>query len=908
MKFRILSAFLATMLPFMGFSAEAPQKREMRSAWVATVWQLDWPQTTISSTGNTNQISSQQDQMTKMLDSLSVNNFNAINFQIRSRSDAMYKSSYEPWSSDLVSTRGMDPGWDPLEWVVAECHKRGLECHAWINPYRFESVVGQWNGTPNNYRDTHPEWLLDVGGASILNPGLPEVTQRICDIIKEVVTNYDVDGVLFDDYFYLSGTKDTDDGDLYNAYKEQGGTMTIYDWRRDNVNRMIAAVNQTIKETKPWVRFGVSPAGIACTSSTVAKKYGIVPCPTGSDWQYNDIYSDPIAWISEQSLDFISPQIYWTTQASTNYTKATEWWSMVANKWNRHLYVSHSISSLTGASKAPAMTGMESSLAGMAQPLASGTGGETFAEYAQEVMVNREYTLNDAPGSIFYSAKYLYRTAPKFAHYLMNTVFNTKALVPAITWQKAPEQGLVQNVSRSGSKLTWDGVDNVRYTVYAFPESMPLQNFAREADYLIGVTYEPEFDIPASVLAGKQYAVCILDRYGNEYSPALAGVPAGQLDAPEAISPVDGMSIEAPFEFSWTAVEGAGEYIVEIATDAEMNNRVDQRSTTATSISTEAFHQLPINCTLYWRVRSCGAGNADGISPIYSFVMTNMLITSPSTNSVNVELNPVFVSSIADRDAELFIATDESFEDKYIIYNATGKGTFELPARTLFAGTVYYARMKYMRGETEMITPAITFTTVELDPVVPAIAKPLDGATLHCDEFITLDDIHGASALRLEVSASATFPARSSYITNNVDVHTLEAPVNAGGIKIGTALLKDGTTYYARARSSYNKVGVATAQNSDFGPTVSFVYSEQPSGVNSVIAAEGKLSVNGNIVTVLCDGLTDLTVYDIAGSQLGVLAKAPAAGQSFELPFTSGVYIVKAACGNSTLAVKAAVK
>ena len=135
----MLSAFALISVTTSIQAADAPVKREMRSAWVATVWNLDWPPSKISETGNASQIKKQQDAMTTLLDSLAVNNMNAVNFQVRSRSDAMYKSSYEPWSSDLVSTRGLDPGSDPLEWVVAECHKRGLECHAWINPYRYES-------------------------------------------------------------------------------------------------------------------------------------------------------------------------------------------------------------------------------------------------------------------------------------------------------------------------------------------------------------------------------------------------------------------------------------------------------------------------------------------------------------------------------------------------------------------------------------------------------------------------------------------------------------------------------------------------------------------------------------------------------------------------------------------------
>ena len=448
------------------FAADAPVKREMRSAWVATVWRLDWPPSTISETGNESQIKRQKDAMTALLDSMASNNMNAINFQVRSRCDAMYKSSYEPWSSDLVSERGLEPGWDPLEWVVAECHKRGLECHAWINPYRYESVTNQWDNTPKCYRETNPEWLLDVNGASILNPGLQEVTDQIVKVIREIVQNYDIDGVLFDDYFYLSGTPTDESGDglQYAAYKEAGGKLYHGDWRRDNVNRMIDAVYKMIQEEKPWVRFGVSPAGVACSDSNVAAKYGITASP-GSDWQYNDIYSDPIAWIYNHSLDYISPQIYWTIGHSTDYAELCPWWSEVAAKFNRHFFSSHSISSLTSTNSEyvpQSMSLREKTILNTLQPKASGPNNKSYEEYANEVRLNRECTQNDAPGSIFYSCKYLYKTAPLFAHYLKTTVFNTPALVPAITWKPGYNPGSISDFTRNGNILEWKGYDNVR--------------------------------------------------------------------------------------------------------------------------------------------------------------------------------------------------------------------------------------------------------------------------------------------------------------------------------------------------------------------------------------------------------------------------------------------------------------
>ena len=172
-------------------------KRAMRSAWVATVWGIDWPLST--SNGTASSIQTQKNQMTRMLDSLAVNNFNAVNFQVRGMSDAMYKSSYEPWASWLTGTRGKDPGWDPFEFFVEECHKRGLECHAWVNPYRFNtSTSGGSAGDGTGYVENG--WVIQGGSGGILNPGRADVQDHIVKICKEIITKYDIEGMLFDDY------------------------------------------------------------------------------------------------------------------------------------------------------------------------------------------------------------------------------------------------------------------------------------------------------------------------------------------------------------------------------------------------------------------------------------------------------------------------------------------------------------------------------------------------------------------------------------------------------------------------------------------------------------------------------------------------------------------------------------
>ena len=355
---KLLFNILAGLLLFQLAYAQNPPKREMRANWLATVWRLDWPSVTVPADGTESQrlvaVNQQKADLIKILDRMKTANMNTVFFQIRSMSDAMYPSSFENWSSFISSERGADPGWDPLEYAVQETHKRGMELHAWINPYRYSSSSATHGNLPTDYPNTKPEWLIAYDSyTKILNPGVPEVTQRIADIVAEVVTNYDVDGIVFDDYFYGNGiTKDEHDQAQYNLYNPDG--LSRGDWRRENCNKMIKAVYDRIQEIKPYVTFGVSPAGVAASSPAVAEKYGVPPAPVGSDWQYNGIYSDPLAWLSQGSVDYISPQLYWTTSSSLPYDKLAVWWSMVANKFSKHFYSSHSLSAMTGAAAPPA--------------------------------------------------------------------------------------------------------------------------------------------------------------------------------------------------------------------------------------------------------------------------------------------------------------------------------------------------------------------------------------------------------------------------------------------------------------------------------------------------------------------------------------------------------------------------
>lgn len=239
-------------------SAAGP-KREMRATWLTTVSNIDWPKAGIVG------VEAQKKELTRMLDSIQTMNMNTVFFHIRPACDAVYQSSYEPWSSYLNHGRGVNPGYDPLQFCIEECHKRGLSCHGWINPYRYSSKTGaDWTGTNDttllNYKHTHPEWLLWYSGSIILDPALPEVRQQIKRVVGDILAHYDIDGILMDDYFYPYGGTTTQDSASVRTLKPND--INVDDWRRQNVNKMVREVYDTIQAVKPWVTFGVSPFGI----------------------------------------------------------------------------------------------------------------------------------------------------------------------------------------------------------------------------------------------------------------------------------------------------------------------------------------------------------------------------------------------------------------------------------------------------------------------------------------------------------------------------------------------------------------------------------------------------------------------------------------------------------------------
>ncbi|MBP1671219.1 MAG: hypothetical protein H6Q22_791 [Bacteroidetes bacterium] len=274
---------------------------EFRAAWLTTAWGLDWPQ---SYTGAT----AQRDLLISLIDRLKGMNINVIFFQVRCSSDAFYKSSISPWSSYLTGKQGDDPGFDPLQVAVEEAHKRGMELHAWMNPYRIGSDTQYY--APGHPALLHPDWYVVYDKARYWNPGLPEVRAHLNSVVKEVIDNYAVDGIHFDDYFYPDGAKNTTDIYKFNdkaTFERYGNSLTLDKWREKNVDDLIKGVNETIKAVNPKLIFGISPSGRIENSLA--------------------LYANSITWLSNGWIDYLAPQIYWEIgHATADFDRLVRYW------------------------------------------------------------------------------------------------------------------------------------------------------------------------------------------------------------------------------------------------------------------------------------------------------------------------------------------------------------------------------------------------------------------------------------------------------------------------------------------------------------------------------------------------------------------------------------------------------
>ena len=738
-----LSIIVAVLCVAMSVAAQP--KREFRAAWLTTVWAIDWPTTYGQATASA--ASKQQQELYAIVDSLAAANMNAVFFQVRGFSDAMYRSKYEPWSQYLTGTRGQAPSYDPLQTLIEYAHHKGIEVHAWMNPYRYATSDATYGKGENDYANTHPEWLVNCGGITILNPCLPEVRERIAAVVADVVRNYDVDGIIFDDYFYQAGYQNSYD-DAY--YTGSGTSLSRADWRREQVNTMVAQVRDSIRALKPYVSFGIGPAGIAGVATTSAPVYGVEPCPVGSDWQYNGIYSDPLAWYDRQLIDYMAPQCYWKIGSGNDYARLSEWWSKMACHFGRHLYVSEDLS-------------------GLINDATPASGSKFHAnEIANQMSLNRDYDRLDAPGCAWYSLKTGLNT-DGFIRHIRNYVNQHPALVPQKLWHHTEDCIYVSNIAKSGNLLTWAApAGNLRYAVYAIPAAEIGQHGAvGSSRNLLGTTYSPSFVLPAD--ADGIFAVAVLDRYGNEYpARTMDNTAWGTSVAAELAYPAEGAQPLLPCYFSWHPAANADSYFFQLSKSADFSTIDYEYETTDTTFFVGKVYWLTSETTYYWRIRTRSVNSTDTYSAIRPFSGSFFKIQSPVADEHDCSMTLTIVcDSVATPQAEYTfeVATANSFDKKTIVFTGTAsQPRITVPDSTLQASSFYYVRATVHFNGVSAQSDIIRFRTLALEVPVPVIVSPQDGDTIY-GTSLTVEWQHQlSSGFSVELSTAEAFPSRKTTL------------------------------------------------------------------------------------------------------------------------------------------------
>jgi len=471
---------------------QQPPKRELRAAWIATVANIDWP------SSKRLDPATQRSEAIRILDNLSQDGFNAVFLQVRSAADAMYAKSSEPWSEWLTAEQGVGPQpfYDPLEFFISEAHKRGMELHAWLNPYRAVFDRHKSSVAGNHITRRNPGWFFPYGKNLLFNPGIPGVRSYIIKIVSGLVRNYDIDGIHFDDYFYPYPEKRSKVDDEATFTQFGASFTTVANWRRNNIDLLVKELHDSIRVIKPWVKFGISPFGVWQNQSTD---------PQGSDTHgfstYLNQFADSRKWIREGWVDYINPQIYFATTSSlVPYENLLTWWGQ--NRGERLVF------SGIGAYKVGHYRG-----AWMDR-----------TQIPLEVSISRQ--IPGVEGQVYYSARSIENNALGFADSLRNHYYLYPALMPRMPWLDTipPNSpvGLQYTLSGKGIKLSWnppplarDGEGASYFAVYRFDDTQPvdLENPRNLLKIIQGNSYLDNF---FSFDRNYFYVVTALDHMQNE--------------------------------------------------------------------------------------------------------------------------------------------------------------------------------------------------------------------------------------------------------------------------------------------------------------------------------------------------------------------------------------------------------
>ncbi len=463
-------------------------KREFRAAWIQAI------------NGQFRGIPTErlQQMLTAQLNSLQGAGINAIIFQVRPEADALYASSLEPWSRYLTGVQGQAPSpyWDPMAWMIEECHKRGMEFHAWINPYRAKTALSH-PSAGNHISNLHPEWMLSYDNKLFFDPALPESRRHIEMVVSDIVTRYDIDGIHMDDYFYPYPVKGVNFPDDASFSRLAGGFRDRGDWRRHNVNLLIEQLHNTIRRLKPWVKFGISPFGIYRNDNTD---------PLGSKTRglqnYDDLYADVLLWAREGWIDYNIPQIYWHVgHPVADYETLVRWWA--THSENRPLFIGQSV--MNTVQKADPQN-------------------PNINQLPLKMRLQRSY--QTIGGSAQWPASAVIENQGRYRDALVTEYHKYPALIPTFDFMDNEAPGKVRKVkavwTEDGYLLFWTAPKYkeemqrpVQYVVYRFlaDEEVNLD----DATHIVAITRDTYYRLPYEDGRTKyRYVITALDRLHNE--------------------------------------------------------------------------------------------------------------------------------------------------------------------------------------------------------------------------------------------------------------------------------------------------------------------------------------------------------------------------------------------------------
>lgn len=822
--------------------ADSTPKQELRAAWFTPV-NGGWP--VYANRGN---VTALKNEIINRLNQVKAAGLNAVCVHVRPFADRLYNNTkythngtlyavYEPVSHYASGTRDNSCSIDLLQTWIDEGHKRGIEVHAWVNPLRWCTPSGNWSKGDNPSYSTSPDnavkdWMITAYQSNnttkfVFNPASGKTQARLRNVCAVLTGAYDIDGIVFDDYFYPDGIAEdssADDWSDYQSYKNNGGTMSIGDWRRDNVNKLMEMSYNIIHDIKPYVRFGIAPAGAAFNG---VKESDGLPAPYGhtyeglvckaGDWQYSTIYADPIAWIRSKHVDYLAPQLYWTNSHSTNpYGPMIDWYSIAAKRFGRHIFGALSITFLE-----------------------KGNNTSNYDEVIRQVNQTRATTRDNFPGEMLYSSRSMFGpTCSGLDSYLKQKVYQYPASVPAMTWYNAPDLGKVTNVKLSGTTLSWTGKSNSRYIVYAVPlgtnavQAASSEHNGLRAEYIVDITYSTSATIPSNKTSGYWHGVAALDRYGNEWAMgATSNMPPSEtLKAVTLTSPAAGERVSIGCTFGWNDPASATSYDLQISKDKNFASGVSTYNVNTTSCYVD-LTTLSTSSTYYWRVISHKGGYIDGTSEVRSFyipapeTLTPVTLVSPTAGEQATSDNVTFVwrDNVASDSYTLQICGNTDFGTGTKEYNTTAK-SYTVNTGSLNYSTPYYWRVINHRSGyyKDGISAVRNFITKEEPSCIkPRLDWPEDGATLNDDIVFVCSDNNDDKAV-LEIATDLNFS--NIVFTGTTGWHkeypclqyTVPAEVlGANGtffwrVRVSTAGLKD-------AVSDVRKLIMGNGVNPDYG-------------------------------------------------------------------------------------------